>query len=264
MGQWLLPLLYPLPLALLAMLLGLALLWRHRYRAGVTIIAMAVAGLWLLATEPVADSLRAGLENQHPPEPIEAVPEVDAIVVLGGGVRTQIPPRLQAELGHQGQRVMHAARLYHAGKAPRIIATGGVQPHRAEFPAPSIATSTRGLLQEMGVDSEAITTSGLATDTWQESIAVGALKEELGLESILLVTSALHMPRSMATFKSLDLDIHPAATAHEVDETTNRFNERWTPDSERLDGVSRAWHEYLGLWYYRGSGRAAQPAAEQE
>ena len=65
-----------------------------------------------------------------------------------------------------------------------------------------------------------------------------------GINRILLVTSALHMPRSLALFEAQGLEVIPAATDHEV--TPLPGWRKWLPDTAALDGSSRAIKEIVG------------------
>ena len=65
-----------------------------------------------------------------------------------------------------------------------------------------------------------------------------------GINRILLATSALHMPRSLALFEAQGLEVIPAATDHEV--TPLPGWRKWLPDTGALDGSSRAIKEIVG------------------
>jgi uncharacterized SAM-binding protein YcdF (DUF218 family) len=78
---------------------------------------------------------------------------------------------------------------------------------------------------------------------------------------VLLVTSALHMPRAMASCRGAGLVAIPAATDVEVVANTASGWLAWLPDAETLDASERAVKEYLGLAVYWARGwLAAGPA----
>ena len=74
------------------------------------------------------------------------------------------------------------------------------------------------------------------------------------LERTLLVTSALHMPRALATFHAAGVDAVAAPTDFEIVEEGAGNVERWMPDAIALEGSTRAIKEYLGMWVYRWRG----------
>lgn len=46
-------------------------------------------------------------------------------MVLGGAIRPQLSPRPWIEVAEEGDRVLHGARLYLAGRAPLLVLSGG-------------------------------------------------------------------------------------------------------------------------------------------
>jgi len=81
-------------------------------------LVLGIVVLWGAATPILSDSLGASLEWRSPPVAVQASPSADAIVVLGGAVEGARPPRCTLDLSDHADRVLHAARLYRAGKAP--------------------------------------------------------------------------------------------------------------------------------------------------
>lgn len=242
------PWFYPLPLALLAILLGAFLLWKQWRIVGAALIGMAVLGLYLLSTPAISDELAGSLERQYGPVPADELPRTDAIVVLGGGVLPPARPREGADLGHAADRVWHGAALYRAGRAPLVITTGA-RPYvdRGE----SAADATRDLLQRLGVPESALLVRGDSTSTREDALTVREAMEQRQLEDVLLVTSALHMPRAVATFRAAGIRVWPAPTDHEVVRPARRAVWTWLPYHQAFVRANRAWHEYAGMLYYR-------------
>lgn len=147
-------LLYPVSLAILLVLLGVVLAWCRRQRVGHGAIVLAVAVLWFASTPVFSDYLRSSLERRFPPTHVKHVASADAIVLLGGGIGVAQSPRLTPDLNSAADRVLHAARLYRASKAPIVIASGG----EASWLGSSMpeAYPMAALLHEWGVPREAI------------------------------------------------------------------------------------------------------------
>ncbi len=76
---------------------------------------------------------------------VETFPEADAIILLGGGMGAETNLSQYAEMSAGADRVWQAARLYKAGKASKIIATGDYA-----------RDTTLPLLKEFGVGEEAV------------------------------------------------------------------------------------------------------------
>ncbi len=252
----LLPLLvYPLGLSLL--LLGLAIYWLKRYpRRARIAIASAMAILWLSSTPLLRNALILNLEQQNIPGDL---PTADVIVVLGGSTRSPVPPRSFAEVTEAGDRIIHAAQLYKQGKAPKILVTGGrIELAGAET---SEASDMSQLLQFMGIPPEDILLEPEAYNTRENALYSQAILKEEGLEKILLVTSAMHMPRSLKIFRKLGMDVTPAAADFLIGQSERPQTSRarlisLLPESENLLFVSRAIKEYIGLFVYRLRGWA--------
>lgn len=242
------PWIYPLPLALLAILVGTLLLWKQRRVIGAGLIGLAVAGLYLLSTPAISDALAGSLERQYGPLPVEELPRTDAIVVLGGGVLPPARPRDGADLGQAADRVWHGAALYRAGRAPLVIVTGA-RPYVDR--GDSAAAATGSLLQRLGVPGSALVVRGDSTSTREDALTVLQAMEQRQLEHVLLVTSALHMPRAVATFRAAGIRVWPASTDHEVVQPARRDTWAWLPYPRAFARANRAWHEYVGMLYYR-------------
>jgi uncharacterized SAM-binding protein YcdF (DUF218 family) len=241
---------YPLGLAcLLVMLAWLAAGRRRWYSAA---LSGALLLLWLGGSRWVAVSLVGSLESQYPglADPAAA----PAIVVLGGGTFPAVPPRPTVELGGAGDRLIEAARLYRAGKAPRIVASAGRVRWSANQ-APESADMAE-VLEFLGVPREAILEESRSRNTFENAVETRRLLAPQGIQRVLLVTSALHMPRAVALFRCAGFDVVPVPTDFWVsDEDRSGFGDGSVegvllgvlPDAENLANTTRALKEYLGL-----------------
>lgn len=247
-----------LPLAAVWLLLtaGLALALAGRRRAGLAALALGVAALYALSIPVLSNALRTRLEGVYAPHAPAEAPAADAIVVLGGGLSTAEPPRPWPDLNRAADRVLHGARLYRAGRAPWIVTTGGA----AEGSAGTQAEAMAAWLVELGVPAEAIRVAIGSSDTRGDALETRAL---LGPDSgrLLLVTSALHMPRALATFRGAGLHAVPSPTDFEAIHAGGEGVLAWIPDAEALDGTSRAVKEILGCLVYGLRGWTAGPLA---
>ena len=83
--------------------------------------------IFLICSSPIlARQMVEFLESQYPPIAIENVPQSPLIVVLGGVLAQPAYPRLLSELVESSDRILHAFRLYKAGKAPTIYLSAGI------------------------------------------------------------------------------------------------------------------------------------------
>ncbi len=116
-----LPLGAALALGLVALVLTFTR-WRNLARAA---LAIMIVGLWTASTPLFSHWIAAQLEGQYPPRPVDDLPRADAIVLLGGYLAQPLPPRVVPDLSDAGDRLLEAWRLYRAGKASRIVVSGG-------------------------------------------------------------------------------------------------------------------------------------------
>jgi uncharacterized SAM-binding protein YcdF (DUF218 family) len=235
-------------LGLVAVVLGLVArrVWLRRlgWLAGV----FAVGWLWLWSTPLASEALRGWIEDQAGPRVLAEVPASEVMVVLGGGVSgPRLPRRPDPDLSAAGDRLWHAARIYHAGKAQRIILSGGEVPTGDG----SEADSMRLFLLDMGVPDRVLALEGGSVNTAGNAALTAELLAEEGIDEVILVTSALHMPRARALFEGAGLAVIPAPADFEVIETPFSLL-GLIPDTNALNGSSRAMKELLGRAVGRG------------
>jgi uncharacterized SAM-binding protein YcdF (DUF218 family) len=243
---------FPLGLALLILILGV--FWRRGRRAA---ILLAVVLLWLGSSRYVAYALIRSLESRYPPlaGPVQA----DAIVVLGGGTRGSDPPRPMTEVNEAGDRLLYAARLYHDGAAGRVIVTGGSVEWLTPEGIDPEANDMSSIMQLLGVPAAALTLEAESQNTYENALYTYRLLAEDGFDDILLVTSAMHMPRSVPLFEAHGLRVTPAPTDFLVSDA--EWSHLWRggfavtlvnllPNAEYLAYTSRAMKEYIGLFVY--------------
>ena len=229
-----------LVLALLALATG----WR---RSGTLLASLAVAWLWACSTPLFAGALVASLEDPWPPVPVQALPAADLVVVLGGGLAPPPSGWPHADLGAAADRYWHAARIFHAGRAPRILVSGG---NVWDSGSVSEAEAVRGFLEDLGVPPAAIVAEGQSRNTRENADLTAALLEARAWRRVLLVTSASHMGRASATFARAGVDVVPAATDHTLPSAIPGVM-YLLPQAGALEGSTRALKEYLGHLVYR-------------
>lgn len=238
---------YPLPIGLGLITLGTVLFWFHRRACATVLIAIGAGGLYLLATPAISGLLMGSLERGFEPAPADEYPQVDAIVVLGGGITPAVPPQQSANLLDAADRIRTGAHLYRAGRAPTVITTGA-RPY--PDPGPSAAEAASELLQEFGVPANAIVAPGQSTTTREDALTVSALVQRRGIGEVLLVTSAFHMPRALATFEAVGIQARPAPTDYMSSDISAAGPLSWMPDYTAFPSSNKAWHEYAAIAYY--------------
>jgi uncharacterized SAM-binding protein YcdF (DUF218 family) len=241
-------LVYPLGVSLGLCALSAILFRVQRTRPAMASLLASLAILWVSATPLVSEVLQASLERTFLPIPVAESPTADAIVVLGGSIGGVDYPRVEPEITDSSDRLLHAARLYRAGKAPIIIAAGGNLPWSGSSRPES--TFVAQMLTEWGVPAGAIVEESASANTHQNASNVKRLLQERHVRHVLLVTSAMHMPRAIATFRTAGIDAVPSPTDYGVVDAGRLTILSFLPDAGALYGTTRALKEYLGLAVY--------------
>ena len=230
-------------------------LWWAKSKLTPAFIGAALIILFLSGNTWVSNGLAQSLEWQNIPN--GELPTADAIVVLGGGIRSQAYPRPDVDFSDAGDRVWYGANLYRAGKAPKIIVSGG----RIVWQGggkPESEDLTK-LLMTMGVPEADIIPESESMNTRDNGVYVQKILKANNFKTILLVTSAMHMPRSMAIFKHLGITAIAAPTDYrvsqlELDEPNIQAESvilSLMPDDEHLSVTTQAIREYIGMWVYK-------------
>ena len=240
----LLPLaLLPLGLSLILLLLGLLARWRWP-------VITALLLLWVFSLGLVSQGLWRWLEAPWTRQPAAAAPSADAIVVLSGG-RHPAPGSARVSEWHDPDRFLAGLDLYRAGKAPRLLFTGGASPFRPGQP-PEGERYLREA-QQLGIPAAAMASTPPVVNTAEEAAAVAQLLPARA--PILLVTSAFHMGRAQRLFERQGLVVQPFPVNFQARGAWAgplwRDPSQWLPSAQALDGSSRALRELLGRIVYR-------------
>ena len=191
--------LLPLPLLLLLMAVGIALLWRSRFqKTGKTVVTLSWLLLALLSLQPVADGLLKPIEKSYPTW--RGGKSVEYVVVLGGGYtwNPQWAPSSNL-INNSLPRLAEGIRLWRENPGAKMIFTGAA----AKTNPVSTAEAGARVAESLGVPRSAIIVLDRPKDTEQEAAEV---KKAIGGAPFLLVTSASHLPRAMIFFRHAGLN----------------------------------------------------------
>ena len=250
---------YPVGLTCIFILLAAALPQRHRWRR--RLMGLAFLLLWLSSSSLVAAPLVRSLEWRYLP-PTD-VPPAEVIVVLGGGTKTADYPRQIVELSEAGDRTLYAAHLYHQGKADHILLSGGNVFTDTLTNAPPEAEDMLAIMQMLNVPEEAIWLETESRNSYENALYSHTLLQNKGIHTILLVTSAIHMPRAVALFEKQGFTVIPLPTDFVVTQQGWEAITRPTflaqlgnvlPTVENLQLTTWAMKEYVGTAVYRLQG----------
>lgn len=244
MVTWLLS---PLAWLLLAAAMAFLCWWMRRNGRWWLLVCCLLFIVSVAAMTPiVANLLAAPLERPDPvPEWCRKAPPVTALVLAGG---TTGQPRDSADylvlnLASR-RRIDHAVAWWHQHDGRTLVLVGGA----AEGDMPALAELMEAYAKALGVPPQALQLETDSDDTWENARHSASLAPPLP-RRIVLVTSAMHMPRAQFAFTEAGFEVCPLHG--DVRTLPSRLPWALVPRTVGLERTESALHEWLGLAYYR-------------
>tara|TARA_R110002167_G_scaffold126558_6_gene307369 strand:- start:868 stop:1650 length:783 start_codon:yes stop_codon:yes gene_type:complete len=244
-----------MPLSLLVLMLGLAFLlyWRKKFFLAKSLAVFSVLFLYLISIQVTSDFLNSNLENQYSLYQKNKHETADYVLVLGSAHVSDKSQPISSLLSSSGlMRLVEGIRVYRLNPGSRLLLSGFSFSDEV-----SHAQALKRVASHFGVPENDMILDGLAKDTKEEADHWIKLAEG---KSLVLVTSASHMPRSMYLFQnaiakqSLKLELIAAPTDYISHKESVLKWQSWFPSGRYIYNVERAWHEYLGIfWAYLAS-----------
>jgi uncharacterized SAM-binding protein YcdF (DUF218 family) len=254
-------LLWSVPLYAQVGLVWLAVVaWRSRpVDAGLArwrrVLVLACIVLYAASIPATANALRAHLEGHWEvpsPEDVAGAGGADAptLLVLAAGWIRQGPQGPTAVLGERSwERLACAVELQRASGA-MVIFTGAPVPDGSD----SVAGRMARMAQRMGVPEQRIGVEARALNT-QENLVFS--ERQFGLRKrgrVVLVTSAVHMPRAVAVAHRIGLDVLPYPCDFRAE--SHLSWRHFVPSNTAVQSLEEVLHEIAGLLVYRLRGWA--------
>jgi uncharacterized SAM-binding protein YcdF (DUF218 family) len=218
------------------LVLGVAgiIVWRRRPRLGFALCAFAIVSVWVIGMPFVADALAHAAENYpvfDPAHPDASAARAQAIVILGGGVR-RAPENggARAPSGRAVWRLIEGARVARAMHLPIVISA-----------SPGEADAMRRCLEE---DLGMRWIEGTSSTTHENAVFSARLLKPLGIDRIILVTTGMHMARSVREFTRAGFTV--SAAPAEMTAPTVFSATSFVPSSGAFDRSYTAFHEFAG------------------
>lgn len=231
-------------LAVLFIVLVVAWLGRRRWRkTAVWLAVAAVLVFFAIGCGLLPRWLSDGLQRGYEVQPAIAWAPRNAIVVLGAGTAVVEGQALEPSYFVTG-RLLRAAQLYTAckaaGKDCRLIVSGGDSQHHGEAEATVYGRALRAL----GIPQADLSIESRSMSTWQNAQFSRPILAEYAPQHVVLVTSGIHMRRSLQYFAHFGIVPQPVAG--------DWVNARWEllPDSWNFLLMDASVHEYLGMARY--------------
>ena len=239
------------PESLIILCILLAMFYRRVFGYVAVSVMLAIGAL------PVADWMLHPLESRYPANP--DVSDAVGILILGGGSNSDLHAHWNSvSINEHGERFHAALSLAHLYPHLPVVFTGGSGSLNRSLPGE--ASSARAILLATGMENSRLVVEGESRNTAENAQFTRAMLGDSADDTWILITSAWHMPRSVATFCAAGWpSIIPYPVDHQSLPDRPFFN--WA-FAYRLYQVNIAAKEWIGLLAYRWTtgGQATDPA----
>jgi uncharacterized SAM-binding protein YcdF (DUF218 family) len=245
----------PLTWVFLLILVGL-LRGRHQPARGRRLVWAGMLILLVLGWTPIPDVLLRRIEQAQPAPAAAGDKKWDdyaGVVVLGGALENAFVRggNNQVGLNSAAERMTTTVALAQAHPNLKVIFTGGDGNLKKQ--PESEAVQAKQFFAEMGLPAHRLAFEATSRTTYENAVYSAQLPGVDAKKPWLLLTSAWHMPRSLATFRKVGWNVTPY-TVDYLTGVATPWNEYSMATS--LMHWQRVLHETAGLWGYRLSGQA--------
>ena len=238
-------------LMLLAILAGW-FYWKKKVLWGRRFTIVTILLLFIYSTPFLPRLLAWSLERQYPVWNLshEIYPDHIPVMVLGAGFTadTTLHPshRMSENLVDrlmEGIRVYRALESYHP-----LLVLSGTAPEDVPMTQAEVQMHTA---LDLGVRMDDIRLHD-GPDVVNTASEARIFSEKFGKDQkLILVTSAIHMPRAMYWFRHYGLDPIPAPSEFLVKKDAYRRNWNFWPSAEYIVTMDRVYHEVVGMVWAR-------------
>ncbi len=236
------PLFFPLSLCLEILLAGIFLLWfTRRQKTGKIIVSLGVVVLIALSYGAASETLLRPLEYKYPPmTDMSAVLDIEWVVVLSGGSSPDAHLPITGQLSQASLvRLVEGIRIHRKLPQSKLILSGG-----GAFNTVAESKTMADVAVALGMNDEEIVLESESMDTKDQARLI---RKIVGHNRFILVTSAAHMPRSIALFQKKNMNPIPAPIGHKITERQKITPAIFFPSAGQIEKIERAFYEYLGL-----------------
>ncbi len=187
---------------------------------------------------------------EHPMMNIDTLKERNLAILLTGVVK-----RIEKEDGriyfsHGADRVFHTFQLYKRGKIKHILVSGGSGELSIKY-KDSEAKKIKQCLLLFGVSEKDITLEENSRNTHENALfSCGLVKKLSPNETPLLVTSAFHLPRSIACFNKVGIKVEPVSVDYYTKQNNSIELKDFIPSEYAVNNWAILVHEIIGIVSY--------------
>ncbi|HEX2967840.1 MAG TPA: ElyC/SanA/YdcF family protein [Bacteroidales bacterium] len=240
----------PLPILYILLISALVLRIFKKMKPAKIAALLSICWLLIISSRPIPYIIANSLEKRYrqlSDDEIKRIPDSVNIIVLGAGHTDDEDLAPNNQLNHYAlSRLSEGIRLQKKIPGSKLILSGFG--YRTDLPGAVVLYRTALIL---GMDSASLELSDRPLTTYSEAdqylMKFGAEKK------LVLVTSAIHMPRAAMLFRSKNINIIPAPADFQVRHPSQKFTWRWLPASDYIKLLEQSMHEYGGIiWFHIG------------
>jgi len=217
------------------------------YRTGMALLGVLIVFFYVLTTPFTALRLISLIESQTKalsPESIKDLNGPGAIVVLSAGRNIDADEYGEDTVDATTlERIRYAAKIKRIKDLPLIVSGGKL----VRWAKPMALLMKRSLQEDYRVSVEY--TEPNSRTTWENAFKTRDILANLGVDHIILVTHASHMPRSLQAFKAAGIKVTPAPTSF-LSHNVSYGLEAFIPSLKGTNAGTLYCYELLGSWWY--------------
>jgi uncharacterized SAM-binding protein YcdF (DUF218 family) len=239
------PFILPLGIFILALIFSGALfIFLKRRKIGIFNLTLGLL-MWTFCSAPFSNFLIGGLESEFE---VSSSVKGDAIILFGGGIIDKVPDFSGYGTPSDGMmgRIVTAVRLQKKLNIPIIVSGGKVYKNWS-----SEALIVKRFLVDLDVEERQIVIEEKSRDTYENAKYTKEICLRKNYKRPILITSAFHMKRALLSFKKVGFEVIPYPASFKSKNVQDVEWASYLPRSGSLNGTSDAFHEYLGILYYK-------------
>lgn len=218
-------------------------------------LLLVVLFYWAASSFIVSSTLQRALAEGYRPLTRDDLPPGGrtAVVLLGSGsyrFRDWSDNQFSTVDYIGSSRVLEAARVFRLANADYLISSGGLLEARDRNVASGTAMAE--LVERLGVPRSRIRVEDESGTTRDEAVIVSRMLAAHPVDHVILVTSQVHMRRSVGAFRAAGLQVIPAVAREP--QSLDEWWENIVPTDKGLDGTAMVAHELAGILVYQWRG----------
>jgi uncharacterized SAM-binding protein YcdF (DUF218 family) len=202
-------------LAFITLLVAVAIVlaWLKLRRSAYLVVALVLVLFLGIGCGPIPALLASALQAGYPADAVIHQAQGTAIVLLGGG--TEVVAGSSVEVGPLAYgRLVKSLQLYqeckHVNSVCYVLITGGDPEHHGATEAAVYGAA----LRQMGLDPADLVLEERSLNTFQNAQYTAPLLQSHKADQVLLVTSGMHVRRSLLYFAHFGVIARPVRADH--------------------------------------------------